>query len=134
MTDDDDVRRLLDANTIAVVGSSTTPEKPAHYVPAYLLDHGYDVIPVNPMADEIFGRPAYDSLADVDAEIDLVNVFRPSEEIPTVVDSVLELDDEPGIWIQLGIRNDQAVERAREAGLTVVQDRCIKVEHGKRMG
>lgn len=134
MTEESDVRTLLDATTIAVVGCSTTPEKPAHYVPEYLVEHGYDVIPINPTADEIFGRQAYDSLLDIDEEIDLVNVFRRSEEIPGVIDDVLAHDAEPDAWIQLGIRHDEAVERARDAGRTVVQDRCIKVDHGELLG
>ena len=132
MTDDEDIRQLLDSKTVAVVGCSTTPEKPAHYVPAYLLDNGYEIIPVNPNANEIFGRKAYDSLSEVEEEIDLVNVFRRSEEIPGVLDDVLAREDEPDAWIQLGIRHDEAVEQAREAGRTVVQDLCIKVEHEMR--
>jgi predicted CoA-binding protein len=126
---DQQLREILDHDTIAVVGCSTTPGKAAHDIPRYLLDHGYDVIPVNPFADEIFGREAYDSLADVPDEIDLVDVFRPSEEVPDIVDEVLERDDVDTLWLQLGITDDDAVKRTSEAGLQVVQDRCIKVEH-----
>jgi len=82
ITDDEGLDRLLDADTVAVIGCSTTPGKAAHDVPAYLQRHGYRVIPVNPFADEVLGEPAYDELADVEADVDLVNVFRPSEEIP----------------------------------------------------
>ena len=126
---DETLRDLLALDTVAVVGCSTSAGKAAHDIPRYLLNHGYDVIPVNPFADEIFGREAYDSLADVPDDIGLVNVFRPSEEVPDIVDDVLERDDVEGLWLQLGIRDDEAVERAQDAGLTTTQDKCIKVEH-----
>lgn len=126
---DDQLAEILDSNTIAVVGCSGTPGKAAHDVPKYMLDRGYDMIPVNPFTEEILGREAYDSVADVEAEIDLVNVFRPSEEVPDIVDAVLERTDAGAIWLQLGIRHDEAAARAEAAGKRVVQDRCIKVEH-----
>jgi predicted CoA-binding protein len=94
-----------------------------------MLDHGYDVIPVNPFADEVFGRAAYDSLSDVEEDIDLVDVFRPSEEVPDIVDESLARDDAGIIWMQLGIRNQEAAERAEAGGKRVVQDKCLKVEH-----
>lgn len=126
---DDQLRQVLTHDTVAVVGCSSTSGKAAHDIPKYLIDHGYNVIPVNPFADEIFGREAYDSLADVDAEIDIVDVFRPSEEVPEIVDEVLERTDASVIWLQLGIRHDEAATKAEEAGKRVVQDKCIKVEH-----
>lgn len=131
---DEELRDLLALETVAVVGCSTSAGKAAHDIPQYLLDNGYDVIPVNPFADEIFGRTAYDSLADVPADIDLVDVFRPSEEVPDIVDETLARDDVEGLWLQLGIRYDDAIERAEEAGLMTTQDRCIKVEHQRLMG
>jgi predicted CoA-binding protein len=126
---DDTLREILTLDTVAVVGCSTTPGKAAHDIPKYLVDHGYNVIPVNPFADEIFGREAYDSLADVEADIDIVDVFRPSEEVPDIVDGVLEGTDAGVVWLQLGIRHDEATERAEAAGRRVVEDKCIKVEH-----
>ena len=123
------LRQILEYDTVAVVGCSTTPGKAAHDIPKYLVDHGYDVIPVNPFADEIFGRTAYDSLTDVPDEIDIVDVFRPSEEVSGIVDEVLDRADVKALWLQLDIRDDEAAERARETGIEVVQDRCIKVEH-----
>jgi hypothetical protein len=135
MTDDSDaaVRELLGAETIAVIGCSGTPGKAAHEVPAYLQRHGYEVIPVNPNREEVLGRPAVDALADVTESVDVVDVFRPSDEVSGVVDAVLERvrtrGDVWGLWLQRGIRDDAAVARARDAGLTVVQDRCIKVAH-----
>ncbi len=126
---DDELREIFTHDTIAVVGCSTTAGKAAHDIPKYLLKHGYNVIPVNPFADEIFGREAYDSLADVGEDIDIVDVFRPSEEAPEIVDAVLEREDAGIVWLQLGIRHDEAASRAESAGKRVVQDRCIKVEH-----
>ena len=137
MTDatDADIRTLLDAETIAVVGCSATPGKAAHDVPAYLQRQGYEIVPVNPHRDEVLGREAADSLADVSERVDLVDVFRPSEEVSGIVDAVIERAERRGdvevLWLQLGIRDDDAAARARDAGLTVVQDRCLKVEHGR---
>lgn len=128
---DDELRAILDYETIAVVGCSTTPGKAAHDVPKYLLERGYDVVPVNPYADEIFGRQAYDSLSDVDETVDVVDVFRPSEEVSGIVDEALERDDVRAIWLQLDIRDDDAAARAENAGIDVVQDRCMRVEHGR---
>ena len=135
ITDDDGLRALLDADTIAVVGCSTTAGKAAHDVPKYLQEHGYRIVPINPFADEILGQRAYDSLADVEAEIDLVDVFRPSEETPGVVEDVIARHEARGdagaVWLQLGIASDEAAELAAEASLDFVQDRCIKIEHDR---
>ncbi|WP_224269216.1 CoA-binding protein [Haloprofundus salinisoli] len=135
ISDDEGLRRLLEHDTVAVVGCSSTPGKDAHDIPAYLQDHGYDVIPVNPYADEILGREAYDSLADVEEEIDLVDVFRPSEEVAGIVDDVIARKEERGdvkaVWLQLDISDDEAAARAEEAGLEITQDHCMMVEHGR---
>jgi len=126
---DSKLREILEYSTVAVVGCSTAPGKAAHDIPRYLLDNGYDVIPVNPFAEEIFGLTAYDSISDVPGDVDVVDVFRPSEEVAGIVDEVIERNDVEALWLQLGIRDDEAAARAREAGVEVVQDRCIKVEH-----
>ncbi|QFU84604.1 CoA-binding protein [Natronorubrum aibiense] len=126
---DAEVRTVLEQNTVAVVGCSSTPGKAAHEIPKYLDAQGYEVIPVNPNADELLGRPAYDSLSDVEEDIDIVDVFRPSDEVAGIVDAALERDDVEVIWLQLGIHDDEAVARAEAAGLTVVEDRCMKPEH-----
>ncbi|MDQ2052785.1 CoA-binding protein [Natronolimnohabitans sp. A-GB9] len=123
------IEAALEYETVAVVGCSSTPGKAAHDVPKYLLEHGYDVLPVNPFAEEIFDRPAADSLADLEAAIDVVCIFRPSDEVAEIVDAALERDDVEVIWTQKGIRDDEATARARADGRTVVQDRCLKVEH-----
>jgi hypothetical protein len=138
VTDDHGLRELLRLRHVAVVGCSSTPGKDAHEIPAYLRRHGYDVIPVNPYADEIFGRRAYDALADVEGTVDLVDVFRPSEEVSDIVDRVVARREARGdvqaVWTQLGIRDDEAAARAEDAGLRVVQDRCMKVEHSRLLG
>jgi uncharacterized protein len=126
---DDEVREILGLNTVAVVGCSSTPSKAAHRIPNYLQKHGYEIIPVNPHADEVLGRPAYDSLSEVEEEIEIVDVFRPSPEVAGIVDAALERDDIDVIWLQLGIHDDDAVSRAEAAGLRVVEDRCMKPEH-----
>lgn len=129
--DADKLRRILEYDRVAVVGASTSYEKAAHIVPAYLQRHGYELRPVNPNADEIFGERAYDSLADVTEPIDVVEIFRPSEEVPEIVAQALARDDVKAIWMQPGTRNDEAAQEAKAAGLDVVQDRCMKVEHGQ---
>jgi predicted CoA-binding protein len=128
---DDELRTILQYETIAVVGCSTTEGKAAHDVPAYMQRQGYRIVPINPFADEILGEQAYDSLAEVEAEIDIVDVFRPSEEVAGIVDEVLDRDDVDVVWTQLGIRDDDATARAEAAGRQVVRDRCLKVEHGR---
>ncbi len=129
----DRIREALESETIAVVGCSSTPGKAAHDVPRYLLEQGYDVIPVNPNAEEIFDRPAADALSDVDQEIDVICVFRPSEEVAGIVEEVLERDDIETVWTQLGLRDDEAAERVEESGRAAVQDRCMKVQHRRRL-
>jgi predicted CoA-binding protein len=126
---DAEIRELLGLRRIAVVGCSSTPGKDAHEIPKYLADNGYDVVPVNPTADQVLGETAYDSLSDVKGEVDVVNVFRPSDEVSGIVDEALSRDDVEVIWTQLGVRDDEAARRAEDDGRNVVQDRCIKVEH-----
>jgi hypothetical protein len=138
LTSDEGIQRLLDLETVAVVGCSRTPGKAAHEIPSYLQRHGYRIVPVNPSADEILGEPAYDSLGSVPDEVALVNVFRPSREVSGIVDQVLERHESTGdagaIWLQLGIRDDDAAARAEAAGIDVVQDKCMKVEHARLRG
>lgn len=134
VTDDDQLREILAHDRIAVVGCSSTPGKAAHDVPHYLHRQGYDVVPVNPYADEIFGETAYDSLAEVPGEVDIVDVFRPSEEVSGIVDEALARDDVEVIWLQLGIHDDEAVARAEAAGKQVVQDMCMKPTHRRLVG
>ena len=134
VTDEAKLREILELDRIAVVGCSTTPGKDAHEIPKYLLEQGYDVVPVNPFADEIFGLTAYDSLADVPGNVDIVDVFRPSEEVADIVEAALARDDDAVVWLQLGIHDDDAVARAEAAGRRVVQDRCMKPTHQRLLG
>lgn len=128
-SDDETLRTILDYDTIAVVGCSSTAGKDAHEIPKYLQAHGYTVIPVNPYADEILDRETYDSLSNINREIDVVDVFRPSEEVAGIVDEVYDRNDVCAVWLQLGIRDDEAGQRIEDSGRQFVQDRCIKVEH-----
>ena len=126
---DAEVREILGKKTVAVVGCSSTSGKDAHEIPKYLQRQGYEIIPVNPNADEVLGRPAYDSLSDIEEDIEIVDVFRPSAEVAGIVDEALARDDVKVIWLQLGIHDDEAVAQAEAAGLRVVQNRCMKPEH-----
>lgn len=123
------LREILGLQTVAVVGCSATPSKAAHTVPKYLHERGYDVVPVNPNAESIFGTAAYDSLANVEEEIDILNVFRPSDEVPGIVDEAVARDDVKVVWLQQYIEHDAAVERAEDAGLNAVQNNCIRRTH-----
>ncbi|WP_247731628.1 CoA-binding protein [Halovivax limisalsi] len=128
---DAEMRAVLEHRRIAVVGCSRTPGKAAHDVPAYLERHGYEIVPVNPYADVVIGAEAADSLSAVEGRVEVGCVFRPSDEVAGIVDEAIDRDDVEALWTQLGIRDDAAAERAESAGLTVVQDRCMKVEHGR---
>ncbi|GBC72839.1 hypothetical protein HRbin04_00234 [archaeon HR04] len=127
---DDEIRSILSLKNIAVVGISRDPNKDAHIVPRYLMENGYNIIPVNPLADEILGRKAYKSLKDVpdDVRIDLVDVFRPSDQVLPIVKEAVEKGVK-AIWLQLGIYNKEAVEEARRHGIKVVYNRCMMQEH-----
>lgn len=124
----DEIGEILDQyKTVAVVGLSRNPAKEAHQVPRFVQAHGYRIIPVNPFAGEILGEKAYSLLRDIPFPIDIVNIFRPSEVVPGIVDDALETEAKV-IWMQSGIRHEEAAEKARRAGLKVVQDRCMRTE------
>jgi predicted CoA-binding protein len=132
---DEELREILaETESIAVVGCSTTAGKAAHDVPAYLHERGYEIRPVNPYADEILGVPAVDTLEDVEETVDLVDVFRPSGEVSGIVEDAIEREDCDVVWTQLDIRDDEAAERAENAGKRVVQDRCLKIEYDRLLG
>ena len=122
-------------DTIAVIGCSTNPTKAAHNIPKYMHECGYNVIPINPHTTEnIFGQVTYSSIADVPAKIDMVNVFRPSSEIPTVINTILDRNDSNIIWMQLGISHPEAAKLAESNGRIVIQDECLMVEHRRIKG
>lgn len=126
------MRDIFDLKRIAVVGFSTNPAKPAHTVPKYLIEQGYVVYPVNPFAEgEILGRKVYKTVYEIPEPVDVVCAFRPSEDIPKVLEDTLKRNDVKVFWMQLGITNEEAAAKAEEHGLTVVQDRCMYVEHRK---
>ena len=115
---------------IAVVGVSKNEEKPSNQVPKYLIEHGYNVIPVNPTVTEVLGRKCYPSVAAINEKIDVVDVFRKSEDIPAVIDDVLKKKDGIKVfWMQLGIYNEDAEKKAKENGIDVVYNRCMMEEH-----
>jgi predicted CoA-binding protein len=130
---DDALRDLLRrARRIAVVGASPRPERDSHRILVYLRDAGYEVVPVNPAADQVAGVRAVADLAAAGA-VDVVDVFRRSEHVAALVDECLRLGL-PALWLQLDVKDDSAVARARAAGVTVVEDRCIMVEHRRLLG
>jgi uncharacterized protein len=128
MNEPDLVRAMLQARTIAVIGLSTDLAKPSHYVSAYMQQHGHRIYPVNPSIAEALGEKAYPTLADLPVKPDLVNVFRLSKFISGIVDEMLQLGL-TRLWVQKGIVNLEAATRAQAAGISVVMDRCLMIEH-----
>ena len=130
----DEIKRILEKyKTIAVVGLSRDPARDSYRVAKYLRTKGYHIIPVNPFADVILGEKCYKSLLDVPDTIEVVDIFRPSKDVPPIVDQAIELKKKLGnprvVWMQLGIADEEAAKRARDAGLTVVMDKCMMFEH-----
>jgi hypothetical protein len=126
------IHRLLDTTkTIAVVGLSSRPGRPGYYVPAYLQAQGYRIIPVNPFIESALGEKSYPDLLAVPEPVDLVLLFRRSEAVPPFVDQAIEIGAK-AVWMQLGIVNQAASKKARQAGLDVVMDACMLVEHKRK--
>ncbi len=121
---------LAETKTIAVVGLSARPARAGYYAPAYLQKQGYRIIPVNPHLTEALGEKAYATLTAVPEPVDLVLIFQRSENVPPFVDEAMAIGAK-AIWLQSGIRHDEAAAKARAAGLLVVQDACMMVEHGR---
>lgn len=129
-TQDEIFEILRSCKTVVVIGMSKNPEKDAYRIPEYLMKKGYRVIPVNPSTDEILGQRSYKRLSDVPQEVDIVDMFRPSEDIPNYVQDVLS--KKPKVfWEQLGIHNPEGEEKIAAAGIKVVYDRCMLQEHRK---
>lgn len=128
---------LENKKNIAVYGMSTNPRKEAHTVPVFMAGQDYNIYPINPVADEIAGYKSYKKLKDIPETIQILNVFRPSEDCLDVVKEAVERKKEKGdidvVWLQLGIRNDKAKELAEENGMAFIQDTCILVEYKKNM-
>lgn len=121
---------LREAKTIAVVGLSSDEFRPSHGVAAYLQQHGYRIVPVNPKETSILGETCYPDLASVPVAIDIVDIFRRSEAVPAIVDEAIRVGAR-GVWMQEGVRHAEAAAKARAAGLAVVEDLCILKEHRK---
>lgn len=131
---DDEIRTILQRfKQVAVVGLSNKPDRPSYGVAVYLKRAGYDITPVNPTIDEALGVAAVETLADVSQPVEIVDVFRRAEDVPPVVDDAIAAGARV-VWLQLGIVNEPAAEKARAAGISVIQDRCIKVEHARLLG
>lgn len=129
----DRLRILRKARTIAMVGLSANPFRPSHFAAIYMISEGYNVIPVNPREKEILGRRSYASLRDVPEPVDMVDIFRDPAAVPPIVEEAIAIGAKV-VWMQLGVINEQAARRAREAGLEVVMDACVKIEHARFFG
>ena len=137
MTDDTDIRTLRrilhDYRRVAMVGLSADWYRPSNFAAKYLLDRDFEVIPVNPKYDEILGQKCYPDLASIPAPVDIVDLFQRPDRIPPFVDQAIEIGAKV-VWMQLGIVNQEAAQKARDAGLEVVMDRCMKIEYARLYG
>ncbi len=129
---DDEIRSILSLKKVAVIGMSKHSRKAAQFVPKYLSENGYEIIPINPTTNEILGKKCYSDISEVEDEIDIVDVFRPSEQVLPIVLEAIKKKPKV-IWLQEGIHNQEAEEMARSAGIKVVFNRCMLAEH-QRLG
>jgi predicted CoA-binding protein len=128
------LRRILSENrVIAVVGLSADWFRPSYFAAKYMQEHGYTIIPVNPKYPEILGQKCYRSLRDIPGKVDMVDVFRKTQDVPPIAEEAIAIGAKV-LWQQLGVKNDAAAAKARAAGLDVVMDRCVKIEHGRLFG
>ncbi len=127
------IQSILNHKTIAVVGISDNPERPSNFVAKFLEAHGYDIIPVNPNLTEWEGKKCYPDLLSIPVKVDVVDIFRRSEAVPPIVDEAISIKAK-AVWMQEGIMNEEAAAKAREAGIDVVMDRCMKKEYMKLKG
>ncbi|KAG2471763.1 MAG: CoA-binding domain-containing protein [Nitrosopumilales archaeon] len=125
---DDEIKQIFSLKNVAVIGMSRHPEKAAHFVPKYLSEQGFNILPVNPMSSEILNKKCYSSVTEVDEPIDIVDVFRPSDQVLPVVEEAIKMKPKV-IWLQEGIHNQEAEELARKEGIKVVFNRCMLAEH-----
>jgi predicted CoA-binding protein len=125
---DEKIMDILSMKTIAVIGMSKNSSKAAHHVPKYLIDHGYDVTPVNPNADIILEKQCYDSISEIKGHVDIIDVFRPSDQISSIIRNCIAKKPKV-IWLQEGIHDSESEELARQAGITVIFNRCMLAEH-----
>ncbi len=125
---DDEIKQIFSLKNVAVVGMSKHPEKAAHFVPKYLLEQGFNILPINPTSSEILNKKCYSSVTEVDEPIDIVDVFRPSDQVLPFVKEAITMKPKV-IWLQQGIHNQEAEELARKEGIKVVFNRCMLAEH-----
>ncbi len=126
---DEQIKAIYDLKNIAIVGMSKNPEKPSHFVPRYLIEHGYTVIPVNPTASTILERRSFQKVSDIEDKVDVVDVFRKSEDVYPVIQDAIRKAGIRVIWLQEGIHNIKAEKLAIENGIDVVYNRCMMAEH-----
>jgi len=129
---DAEIKNFLTLKKVAVIGMSRTESKAAHFVPKYLSENGFDIIPINPNSNEILNKKCYKEITEVDGEIDIVDVFRPSEDVLPFVKEAIKKNPKV-IWLQEGIHNEEAENLAREHGIDVVFNRCMLAEHQRLM-
>jgi hypothetical protein len=129
---DAEIKNFLTLKKVAVIGMSRTESKAAHFVPKYLSENGFDIIPINPNSNEILNRKCYKEITEVDGEIDIVDIFRPSEDVLPFVKEAIKKNPKV-IWLQEGIHNEEAESLAREHGIDVVFNRCMLAEHQRLM-
>lgn len=126
---DNEIRKMYNFKNIAVVGMSRDPVKAAHFVPKYMIERGYNIIPVNPSANEILGKRTYAKVSDIKSQVDIIDVFRPSEDVYSVVEDSVKKPSVKVIWLQEGIHNAEAEKMALDNRINVVFNRCIMAEH-----
>jgi len=124
---------LSTSKVVAIVGLSDKPYRPSYFVGKYLLDHGFEVIPVNPTRDEILGQKSYASLLDIPRKVDIVDCFRRSEQMPELANQAVTIEARI-LWMQLSVVNEEARKIAADAGLSVIMDRCVKIEYARLFG
>jgi len=127
---DDEIKEIFSLKNIAVIGMSKHPEKAAHFVPKYLSEQGYNIIPINPTTDEILNKKCYSSVTEIHQPIDIIDVFRPSDQVLPVIEESITMKPKV-IWLQEGIHNPQAEELAIDQGIKVVFNRCMFAEHNR---
>ena len=134
MEDSEKIRRILGKyKTVAVVGLSAQWHRPSYFAAKYMQEHGYRVIPVNPAYDTILGEKCFKSLRDIPGPVDIVDCFRKSAEIPAIAEDAIAIGAKV-LWMQLGVHNPDARKRAEDAGLEVIENHCVKIEHGRFFG
>lgn len=129
-SNNEEIKKIFDeTKTIAIIGCSPNPEKASNKVANYLKNNGFKIVPVYPKEEEILGEKVYRNLSEIPFEIDMVDIFRKPDVIASVVEEVLKRDDIKTVWTQLGLVNNEAAQKAKEAGFNVVQNKCTKIEH-----